>query len=215
MLNILSRLRFKSSTKKWLKKSPELNGTHVAILATNGFEHSELWGPMEALKNAGAIVHILSIHPGKITPWNPSGWGKSIPVDMTVREAWSMDFDALVLPGGVLNADKLRSNSEAVAFVMSLINKHRPVGAICHGIQTLIETGAIRGRKLTSSPSIKTDVENAGAHWMNKEVVVDHRIITSRGPKDLSSFTREIIREFSTGRIQHVLPDLEGMSSIM
>ena len=177
MLNILSRLRFKSSTKKWLKKSPELNGTHVAILATNGFEHSELWGPMEALKNAGAIVHILSIHPGKITPWNPTGWGKSIPVDMTVREAWSMDFDALVLPGGVLNADKLRSNSEAVAFVMSLINKHR--------------------------------------HWMNKEVVVDHRIITSRDPKDLSSFTREIIREFSTGRIQHVLPDLEGMSSTM
>lgn len=188
----------------------ELTGTHVAMLATDGFEQTELFEPKAALERAGAIVHVISLRPGKIKAWNQNNWGRSIDVDMTVREAWSMEFDALVLPGGVLNPDKLRSNAEAVAFVMSFFSKNRPVAAICHGIQTLIETGALKHKKVTSYPSIKTDVINAGAEWIDKEIVIDHRIITSRRPSDIPAFNEAIVREFAYGRIDHQIPSKEG-----
>jgi protease I len=142
--------------------------------------------------------------------WNENNWGKFFNVDMTVREAWSMEFDALVLPGGVLNPDRLRANAEAVAFVMSFVNKHRPVAAICHGVQTLIETGGLKHKRVTSSPSLKTDIENAGALWVDKDVVIDHKIITSRNPADLPVFTHVMTREFAFGRIDHGLQNKEG-----
>ena len=188
----------------------ELTGTHIAILAADGFEQSELFEPKSALEHSGAIVHVISLRPGKIKAWHQGNWGRMVDVDMTVREAWSMEFDALVLPGGVHNPDKLRGNAEAVAFVMSFISKNRPVAAICHGIQMLIETGALKHKKITSYPSIKTDVLNAGAQWIDKEVVIDHKIITSRSPSDIPAFNEAIIREFSYGRIEHNLPSKEG-----
>jgi protease I len=188
----------------------ELTGCHGAILSTDGFEQSELFEPKAALERAGAIMHVVSLRPGKIKAWKDGNWGKTIDVDMTVREAWSMEFDFLVLPGGVLNPDKLRNNAEAVAFVMSFVNKHRPIAAICHGVQTLIETGALKGKKLTSWPSLKTDLINAGADWVDKEVVIDHKIITSRKPSDIPAFNDAIIREFTYGRIHSHLPNTEG-----
>lgn len=209
---------FESLERFFKKKQPhvprheirELTGTHVAFLATDGFEQSELFEPKAALERAGAIVHIISLKPGKIRAWNENNWGKSIDVDMTVREAWSMEFDFLVLPGGVINPDKLRNNAEAVAFVMSFVNKHRPIAAICHGVQTLIETGAVKGKRITSWPSLKTDLINAGANWIDKDVVIDHKIITSRKPADIPVFNEAIIREFSYGRIHHSMPNTEG-----
>jgi protease I len=202
---------FKKKTENFINHDiRELTGCHGAILATDGFEQSELFEPKAALEKAGAITHIISLRPGKIKAWNEGNWGKSIDVDMTVREAWSMEFDFLVLPGGVLNPDKLRNNAEAVAFVMSFVNKHRPIAAICHGVQTLIETGAVKGKRMTSWPSLKTDLVNAGAHWIDKEVVIDHKIITSRKPADIPAFNDAIIREFTYGRIHAHLPNTEG-----
>jgi protease I len=188
----------------------ELSEAHIAILATDGFEQSELFEPKAALEKAGAITHVVSLRPGKIKAWNHENWGKTIDVDMTIREAWSMEFDALLLPGGVINPDRLRANAEAVAFVMSFINKHRPVAAICHGVQMLIETGALKHRRITSWPSLKTDIMNAGAHWVDKDVVIDHKIITSRKPQDIPAFNKAIIREFSYGRIRHEERGKEG-----
>jgi protease I len=207
------------SLDRFFRKKPEFNrqhearelaGAHIAILATDGFEQSELLEPRAALEKSGAITHIISLRPGKIKAWNKGNWGKSIDVDITVREAWSMDFDALLIPGGVINPDRLRANAEAVAFVMSFINKHRPVAAICHGVQMLIETGLLKHRHITSWPSLKTDVMNAGAHWVDKEVVIDHKIITSRKPADIPVFNDAIIREFAYGRISHEKPGKEG-----
>jgi protease I len=121
-----------------------------------------------------------------------------------------MEFDFLMLPGGVMNPDKLRNNAEAVAFVMSFVNKHRPIAAICHGVQTLIETGAVKGKRMTSWPSLKTDLMNAGAHWVDKDVVIDHKIITSRKPADIPAFNDAMIREFTYGRLHAHLPNTEG-----
>lgn len=188
----------------------ELTGCHGAILSTDGFEESELFEPKAALERAGAIMHVISLRPGKIKGWKDGNWGRSISVDMTVREAWSMEFDFLMLPGGVMNPDKLRNNAEAVAFVMSFVNKHRPIAAICHGVQTLIETGAVKGKRMTSWPSLKTDLMNAGAHWVDKDVVIDHKIITSRKPADIPAFNDAMIREFTYGRIHAHLPNTEG-----
>ena len=190
----------------------ELAGVHIAMLATDGFEQSELFEPKKALEEEGAIVHVISLKPGRIKAWNKKDWGKTIQVDMTVREAWTLEFDALVLPGGVLNPDKLRESSEAVSFVMSFINKKRPVAAICHGVQTLIETNTLKGKRLTSYPSVKTDVLNAGGEWIDREVVVDQGLITSRKPSDIPAFNRAMIREFSEGRIQHGLTDSQAYS---
>ncbi|HXH29285.1 MAG TPA: type 1 glutamine amidotransferase domain-containing protein [Bacteriovoracaceae bacterium] len=179
----------------------ELNGCHGAILATDGFEQSELFGPKAALEKAGAIVHVISLQPGRIRGWSNNEWGRSVQVDMTVREAWSIQFDFLVLPGGVMSPDKLRNNAEAVAFVMSFGHKGRPVAAICHGIQTLIETGYLKGKRVTSWPSLRTDLANAGAKWVDQEVVVDEKIITSRKPSDIPAFNAAMIEQFSQDKI--------------
>jgi len=201
MFHILRQFKRKYSPSGAHAHEKELAGVHVGIIATDGFEQSELFSPLEALKRAGATVHIISPKAGRIVGWHQNNWGRSIGVDLTVREAWAIEFDALVIPGGVINPDRMRTNAEAIAFVMAMINKHRPVAAICHGAQLLIETGALKGKKVTSWPAIKTDIENAGAQWVNKDVVIDHRIITSRSPADLPYFNKAIIREFSYGRL--------------
>lgn len=196
------------------KKTPlevqALTGTHVAILAADGFEQSELFQPKEALEKAGAVVHIISLHRGKIKGWNHTSWGKSIDVDLTIREAWSVEFDYLMLPGGVLSPDKLRENAEAVAFAMSFVHKHRPIAAICHGPQLLIETGGLKGRTITSYPSIRTDLINAGARWIDEKVVIDHRFITAQRPSDIQAFNDAMIGEYSKAKLHHTIPNTEG-----
>ena len=188
----------------------ELSGTHVAILATDGFEESELFEPKEALERVGVQVHIVSLKPGKIKAWKDNNWGKSIAVDHTVIDAFAMDFDFLMLPGGVINPDKLRIDSNAVAFVQTFVNHRKPIAAICHGPQTLIETGFVKGKTMTSWPSLKTDLINAGAKWVDREVVVDHHLITSRKPADLMAFNQHMIKEFIEYHTQHTLPNTEG-----
>lgn len=188
----------------------ELSGTRAAILATDGFEESELMEPMKTLKDFGVEVVIVSLEAGKIKGWSGKNWGKSIDVDMTVEEAFNEEFDFLVLPGGVINPDKLRNNANAVAFVQSFVSKRRPIAAICHGVQTLIETGFVKGKTLTSWSSLRTDLLNAGANWIDEEVVVDHWLITSRKPADLPSFNSVMIREFIDYHITHSMPNTES-----
>ena len=188
----------------------ELSGTRAAILATDGFEESELMEPMKTLKDYGVEVVVVSLEAGKIKGWSGKNWGKSIDVDMTVEDAFNEEFDFLVLPGGVINPDKLRNNANAVAFVQSFVSKRRPIAAICHGVQTLIETGFVKGKTLTSWSSLRTDLLNAGANWIDEEVVVDHWLITSRKPADLPAFNSVMIREFIDYHITHSMPDAES-----
>lgn len=188
----------------------ELSGTRAAILACDGFEESELFEPKKALEDVGVEVVIISPEEGKIRGWTGKNWGKTIDVDMAVVDAFSEEFDFLILPGGVINPDKLRNNANAVAFVESFVNTKRPIAAICHGVQTLIETGMVKGKTLTSWSSLRTDLLNAGANWIDEEVVVDHRLITSRKPADLPSFTTVMIREFIDFHITHTMPNTES-----
>lgn len=204
-----------SALKKNEIKNGPLSGSHIAILATDGFEQSELLRPKNALEKAGAQVSIVSPKEGKIKGWDHTHWGKSIEVDLTVSEALSERFDALMLPGGVMNPDKLRNNYHAVAFVKSFVSSHRPIAAICHGGQTLIETGMVRGKTMTSWPSLKTDFINAGANWIDKEVVVDVNLVTSRMPSDIPAFNREMIRLFSEGTHQRILPRTESFEATL
>jgi len=176
-----------------------LNNRKVAILTEEGFEQVELTSPKEALEKAGATVHIVSPKTGKIKAWNHTDWGIEVTVDKQLSEVSPDDYDALVLPGGVLNPDKLRQNKQAVAFVSAFLDEGKPVAAICHGPQTLIETGMIGGRTLTSFPSLQTDLKNAGAHWVDQEVVVDNGLVTSRKPADLDAFNAKAIEEFAEG----------------
>ena len=188
----------------------ELSGTRAAILACEGFEESELFEPKKALENVGVEVLVISPDEGKIRSWTGKNWGRSVDVDMTVVDAFGQDFDFLILPGGVINPDKLRNNPNAVAFVQSFVNKRRPIAAICHGVQTLIETGYVRGKTLTSWSSLRTDLLNAGAKWIDEEVVVDHRLITSRKPADIPSFNSVMVREFIDYHITHTMPNTES-----
>lgn len=175
----------------------DLSGKKIAILATNGFEESELFEPMKALEKSGAEIHIIAPEKGKIKAWDKNDWGKSIKVDVTIDDAKVIDYDALVLPGGVINPDKLRRYPKAVDFVHQFFNKNKLVAAICHGPQLLIEADLVRGRKLTSFSSIKKDLQNAGANWIDKEVVVDGNLLTSRSPEDLKVFSDTIIEEIA------------------
>lgn len=200
----------KSKAEEAHNEIKELSGTRAAILACDGFEESELFEPKKALEAVGVECLIVSPHDGKIKGWNGKNWGKSIDVDMTVVDAFDQDFDFLILPGGVINPDKLRNSADAVAFVQSFANKRRPIAAICHGVQTLIETGFVKGKTLTSWSSLRTDLLNAGANWIDEEVVVDHRLITSRKPADLPSFNTVIVREFIDYHITHTMPSTEG-----
>ncbi|WP_214073366.1 type 1 glutamine amidotransferase domain-containing protein [Mucilaginibacter sp. dw_454] len=176
-----------------------LSNKRVAVLTEEGFEQVELTSPVEALRYAGATVEIISPKSGRIKAWDKTNWGIEVDVDQELSEARADDYDALVLPGGVLNPDKLRQNKEAVAFAASFLEEGKPVAAICHGPQTLIETGMLKGRKLTSYPSLQTDLKNAGAHWVDEEVVVDNGLVTSRRPDDLPAFNKKMIEEIAEG----------------
>jgi protease I len=177
-----------------------LNGKTVAILATNGFEQSELEEPRNALEEAGASTVVISPEEGEIRGWEEGDWGDEVEVDVELSEADPDEYDALVLPGGVLNPDKLRLLPEAVKFVQAFFKAGKPVAAICHGPQLLIEAGVVKGRTLTSYPSLKTDLINAGAKWVDKEVVVDNGLITSRKPDDIPRFNEKVIEEIAEGR---------------
>jgi len=180
-----------------------LNNRRVAILTEEGFEQVELTSPKQALEEAGAKVDVISPKTGKIKAWDKTNWGIEIDVDRHLNDVSPDEYDALVLPGGVLNPDKLRQNKEAVAFVSAFLDEGKPVAAICHGPQMLIETGMIGGRTLTSYPSLETDLKNAGAHWIDQEVVVDNGLVTSRRPDDLEAFNRKAIEEIGEGTHHH------------
>ncbi|MEC9374400.1 MAG: type 1 glutamine amidotransferase domain-containing protein [Planctomycetota bacterium] len=176
-----------------------LKGMRVAVLATDGYEQSELTEPVKALRNAGAAVDIVSDKDGAIRGWNKSDWGDSVDVDRTIEKANADSYRGLVLPGGVMNPDKLRMNAKAVNFVRDFFKAGKPVAAICHGPQILIECDVLTGREVTSYPAIKTDLKNAGARWVDKEVVVDQGLTTSRTPKDLPAFCGKMIEELAEG----------------
>jgi len=171
----------------------KLTGKRVAILATDGFEQSELLEPLKALRKAGAHVTVVSLEPGQIQGMKHADKGEKVDVDLVIDDARETDFSGLVLPGGVANPDRLRTNSKAVRFVGDFFRTGKPVGAICHGPWTLIEADVVRGRKLTSWPSLKTDLKNAGAHWVDQEAVVDGKLVTSRNPDDLPAFCERLI----------------------
>lgn len=177
-----------------------LSRKKVAILATNGFEESELREPKKALEKAGAEVHIISEAAGKIKGWSDGNWSNEYTVDKTLDEVSQSDYHALMLPGGVINPDKLRRNKKAVSFVKSFFENHKPVGAICHGPWLLAEADVLKGRKITSYSSIKTDMINAGANWVDEEVVVDEGLVTSRSPKDLPAFNAKLVEEVYEGK---------------
>jgi protease I len=175
----------------------------IAILATNGFEESELKSPKEHLEKQGWKVEIISPESGTIKAWAEKDWGKDYPVDQTIGKANSENYDALVLPGGVLNPDKLRTNEEALDFVKEFFNQGKPVAAICHGPQVLIDAGVIKGKKMTSVKAISKDLKNAGVSWVDQEVVVDNGLITSRTPEDLPAFNAKIVEEVLEGIHPH------------
>jgi protease I len=177
--------------------SRQLNGIRVAILATDGFEQSELMEPRKAMDQEGARTKIISMADGEITGWSHKDWGQSVPVDETLDSAKAENFDALLLPGGVMNPDTLRMNPKAVAFVKAFFASQKPVAAICHGPWMIVEAGEAKGRTLTSWPSLKTDIQNAGGSWVDRETAVDGNLITSRNPKDIPAFNREILELFS------------------
>lgn len=177
-----------------------LEGKSIAILATDGFEESELLEPKKALENAGAETSIISLKKGKIKGWSKGNWGKSIDVDFSLDEADPEDFDALMIPGGVMNPDKLRVDERAVEFAQDFVDSGKPIASICHGPQLLIETGILAGRKVTSWPSLRTDIINAGGHWYDAEVITDQGLVTSRKPEDIPAFNKKMIEEFMEGR---------------
>ena len=172
----------------------------IAILATHGFEESELKSPKEYLEQQGWTVEIVSPESGSIRAWADKDWGPDYPVDATLTEANAADYDALVLPGGVINPDKLRLDDQALVFVRAFFESGKPVAAICHGPQTLISAGVVKGRTLTSYPSVKIDLINAGAQWIDKEVVTDNGLVTSRTPADLPAFTKKMVEEIREGK---------------
>jgi protease I len=194
-----------------------LDGKRVAILATDGFEQDELLSPRQALESSGAFTEIVSLKPGMIRGWKHTEWGDSVKVDRLVSDANPHDYDALVLPGGVMNPDKLRANTEAVEFVRDFFRHGKPVAAICHGPWTLINAGVAEGRRMTSYKSIQMDLVNAGAHWVDEEVVVDNGLVTSRQPSDLPAFNRKMIEEFAEGphSPELVETDIEEEEAVM
>ncbi|MEX0967558.1 MAG: type 1 glutamine amidotransferase domain-containing protein [Bacteroidia bacterium] len=177
-----------------------LNNRKVAILVENGFEQVELTEPRQALDSAGAITHIISPKDGKVKAWDKDNWGDEFKVDLALDSADPEEYHALLLPGGVMNPDKLRQNQKAVNFVRSFFKSGKPIAAICHGPWTLIETGALTGRKMTSYPSIRTDLKNAGVNWVDEEVVVDQGMVTSRNPDDIPAFNNKMLEEFREGK---------------
>jgi protease I len=182
---------------------PELKGMSVAILVEDGFEQIELTSPKQALEEAGATTHIISPRRGKVKGWEHTKWGQEFPVDVAIEQADARDYDALLLPGGVMNPDKLRTSKPAVQFVRSFFDQRKPVAAICHGPWILAEANVLNGRKVTSYHSIQTDLKNAGANWVDQEVVVDQGLVTSRNPDDLPAFNRKLVEEVLEGQHEH------------
>ena len=177
----------------------QLEGKKIAILVEQGFEQVELTDPRNAVEAAGALAHLISPRAGQVKGWNHSYWGNHFTVDVPLDKANPDDYDALILPGGVMNPDKLRMNPTAIQFVRAFFEAGKPVAAICHAPWTLIEADVVKGRTLTSYPSLKTDLRNAGANWVDQEVVTDHGLVTSRNPNDLPAFNRKMIEEFAEG----------------
>lgn len=178
----------------------KLDGKRVAILVTDGFEQVEMTKPREALDDAGAETKIVSIKSGKIQGMNHADKGDKFDVDLTLDAARPEEFDALLIPGGLMNPDTLRSTEEALDFTRHFFDEGKPVAAICHGPWVLIDAGVVRGRTLTSWPAIKTDVRNAGGNWVDEEVIVDNGLVTSRKPDDIPAFNKKMIEEFCEGR---------------
>ena len=178
----------------------QLSGKKVAILVTDGFEQIELTEPKKALEEAGASTHIVSPAGPKVKGWNHTEWGDEFEVDKELGSARPQEYDALLLPGGVMNPDKLRRDEDALAFVKHFFANGKPVAAICHGPWTLIEAGVVSGREVTSYHTIQTDLKNAGAKWTDREVVVDNGLVTSRKPDDIPAFNKKMIEEFAEGK---------------
>ena len=179
-----------------------LTDRKVAILATDGFEQVELTEPRKALEAAGATTHVISPKSGEIKGWKFTDWGDKTKVDKTLDEANPADYDALLLPGGVINPDHLRMEPKAVQFIKDFAHSGKPVAAICHGPWTLIEAGVVRGKKITSWPSLKTDLKNAGANWVDEKVAEDGNLITSRKPDDIPDFNKALINQISQAQQQ-------------
>jgi protease I len=182
--------------------SDSLDGLTVAILITDGFEQVEMTDPRKALDQAGAKTRIVSPKEDQVKAWKFTDWGDKFPVDVPLSQARAEDFDALLLPGGVINPDTLRILPEAMAFAKAFFDSNKPVAAVCHGPWTVIEVGAALSRRIASWPSLKTDLRNAGAEWADQEVVVDRGLVTSRKPDDIPAFNREMIKLFARGRAE-------------
>ena len=180
-----------------------LDKVRVAILATDGFEEVELTKPREALDQAGAKTSVVSPNSGQIRGWATKDWGNPVAVDVNLADARAEDFDALLLPGGVMNPDKLRMDDKAVAFVKAFNDAGKPIAAICHGPWTLINAGAVKGRRMTSWPSLQTDLRNAGANWVDETCVVDGPLVTSRKPDDIPAFNKAMIELFAARTRAH------------
>jgi protease I len=191
----------------------KLDGKKVAVLFTDGVEQVELDKPVEGLKEAGADVVYLTLEPGEVQAFDHLDHGDKIKVETAVKGADASDFDALLLPGGVANPDLLRNDDDAVSFVRSFVEQAKPIGAICHGPWTLVEADVVKGRTLTSFPSIKTDIRNAGGNWVDEEVHVDEGLVTSRNPDDIPAFTEKIIEEFCEGEHADMAASAHGASA--
>jgi protease I len=200
------RVFFPVTLTEDLMAEKNLTGKRVAILATDGVEQEELERPREALEQAGAQTSVVSPANGQIKAWQHGKWGDMITVDVPLTSANEADFDALMLPGGVMNPDRLRTDSRAVDFVRSFFAKGKPVAAICHAPWLLAEADVVRGRTITSWPSLQTDLRNAGADWVDREVVTDEGLVTSRKPDDIPAFNRKMIEEFAEGLHEATIP---------
>jgi protease I len=182
-----------------MENQQKLQGKKIAALMTEGFEQAEYTEPRKALEQAGATVHLIAPKGGEIKAWDESDWGDSFPVDLPLDGADPNQYDALLLPGGAMNPDKLRLQPKAVQFVKSFFDQKKPVGAICHAPWMLIEADVVRGRTVTSFPSLQTDLRNAGANWVDQEVVTDMGLVTSRKPDDIPAFNKKLIEEIAEG----------------
>jgi protease I len=191
----------------------KLDGKKVAALFTDGVEQVELEKPVEGLEGEGADVEFVTLEPGEVQAFNHLDHGDKIKVDKAVKDADASDYDALLLPGGVANPDFLRMDEDAVDFVRSFVEQAKPIGVICHGPWTLVEADVLKGRKITSWPSLQTDIRNAGGNWVDEEVVVDEGLTSSRNPDDIPAFTEKIIEEFCEGKHEEMAASAQGSSS--